>query len=169
MCAISQLITRRRDPRCHLPPLARTSHNVFFLPRLRHLGLASGSVAKVSWRKRYRCTTRFMRDSHSPFFPCLQNTSTPTRGAASVPGGLRKQGPIYRVSREQTPSSPSPVTGANWEPKAGLIQSKPRSRSLAFSYRTGIDNLGHRHKDKNHQMTECHRWSTHTHAQYPNF
>lgn len=96
---------------------------VFSSPRS---GFPSCSLTKVSWMKRYRYTTRFMRDS-LPFAFLFTEYIESHRGAASIPGGLQRKSPSIGCHKEHEPSSLSPMTGANWEPSTGCIHFKPQS------------------------------------------
>lgn len=121
-----------------------------------HPHFLSCNLAKVSWRKWYHYTTRFMRDS-LPFASLFTEYIDSHQGAALVPGGLQSRSPSIGCHREHEPSSLSPVTGANWEPNTGCIQFKPQSLSLAICYHTGKDNLGCWHWKSDQTMTSQHK------------
>lgn len=146
MCKISQLIT---DPSDSWRTLFYwlVYHMMFFPPLSRHPGFPSCNLAKVGWRKWYRYTTRFMRDS-LPFASVFTEYIDSHQGALSFSIGLQKRSPSTRCQRKGELSSSSLLTGANWEPNTKCIPFKPLSSSLPSCYKTRMDNLGHNQRKK---------------------
>lgn len=154
-CKISQLITGLSDSRptsLHSP----VYHRMLFFPSPLPTQALHPATSPRSAEGNDATTPQDLWEIHSRLPPCLQNTLTPTKGAAPIPSGLQSRNPSIGCHREHEPSSLSPVTGANWEPNTGCIRFKPQSFSLTFCYHTGTDNLGAVTQSWNNK-TACHK------------